>query len=39
VVAAGIMDRELTMDDFVTMLEAEERKLAKGGRINRADRT
>jgi len=38
-VKAGIADREWTMDDLAAMLEAEERKLAKGGRINRADRT
>lgn len=38
-VASGIADREWTMDDLTAMLEAEERKLGNGGRINRADRT
>ena len=38
-VAAGIADREWTVGDLITMLEDEERKLANGGRINRADRS
>ena len=38
-VAAGIADRAYTIDDLVEMLEDEERELARGGRINRADRT
>ncbi|MEK6798215.1 MAG: hypothetical protein AABZ12_04560, partial [Planctomycetota bacterium] len=38
-VAAGIADREWTIDDLTAMLDTEERKLANGGRINRADRT
>ena len=38
-VAAGITNREWTMDDLVRMLENEEAKLENGGRINRADRT
>jgi len=38
-VAAGLTDREWKIDDLVAMLENEERKLANGGRINRADRT
>jgi IS1 family transposase len=38
-VAAGLTDHEWTVSDLVGMLEDEERKLANGGRINRADRT
>ncbi len=38
-VAAGIADRPWTVADLVRMLEDEERKLCRGGRINRADRT
>jgi hypothetical protein len=38
-VAAGLMDKPLTIADLVAMLEAEELKLNHGGRINRADRT
>lgn len=37
--AAGIADRQMTVDDLVRMLEAEETRRAKGGRLNRADRT
>lgn len=37
--AAGIADRQWTVADLVSMLEAEERNLAKGGRINRDDRS
>lgn len=38
-VAAGIADREWTVDDLVAMLEAEEWKLGKGRRINRDDQS
>lgn len=38
-VAAGLTDHEWTVSDLVDMLEDEERKVANGGRINRADRT
>ncbi len=38
-VAAGLTDREWTVDDLIAMLEGEEQKLTNGGRINRADRT
>ena len=37
--AAGIIDREWTMEDLVMLLEDEESRLANGGRINREDRT
>lgn len=36
--AAGLADKPLTIRDFVDMLEEEERRVAGGGRINRADR-
>ncbi len=38
-VKAGVTDREWKIDDLVAMLEDEERRLANGGRINRADRS
>lgn len=37
--AAGIADREWTLDDLVDLLENEEHLIANGGRINRTDRT
>ena len=37
-VKAGLTDREWTIADLVGLLEDEERKVANGGRINRADR-
>jgi len=38
-VAAGIADREWTVEDLVQILEDEERKVANGGRIRRADQS
>ena len=38
-VAAGVTNREWTVADLVALLEDEERKVAKGGRINREDRS
>ncbi len=38
-VAAGIAEKAWTIADLVELLEDEERKLAKGGRINRQDRS
>lgn len=38
-IAAGVTDREWTVADLVQMLEDEEQKLERGGRINRADRS
>ncbi|MEE9297283.1 MAG: IS1 family transposase [Phycisphaerae bacterium] len=38
-VAAGVADHEWTIADLVRLLEDEERKVANGGRINRADRS
>lgn len=38
-VAAGVADHEWTVAELVALLEDEERKVANGGRINRADRT
>ncbi|HNO78597.1 MAG TPA: hypothetical protein PKN33_11105 [Phycisphaerae bacterium] len=37
--AAGIADKVWTADDLISALEDEEQKLAKGGRINREDRS
>ena len=37
--AAGLMDRVWAVEDLVKLLEDEERKLMKGGRINREDRS
>lgn len=38
-VAAGVANKEWTIADLVALLEDEERKIAKGGRINREDRS
>jgi len=37
--AAGLADRAWTVADLVRLLESEEQKLMKGGRINREDRS
>jgi len=37
--AAGLTENRYTMADLVEMLEQEEQKIAKGGRINRDDRS
>jgi len=37
--AAGIADREWSLDDLVDLLEKEERLIGNGGRINKTDRT
>ena len=38
-VKAGIENREWTIADLIQLLKDEERKVANGGRINRADRS
>lgn len=38
-VAAGLVDKPLTVDDLISMLEDEERRVAGGCRINKKDRT